>query len=90
MSIGLLLGFQVFNSYRVIPYATLLTCYSMSVASFSFVFGFIIDRCEYYGLPMFLLNVGLAVAGSILGKSYASAESLKLFLGADSHAHITT
>lgn len=68
------------DQYRIMPYAAVLTCYSMSIAPFAFVFGFIVDRSEYYGLPIFLVNTSLAVCGAYVGKAYTMAQSLKQFI----------
>ena len=81
MCLGLLLGFGIIDTVRLLPYGALLTCYTMAIAAFAFVFGFIIDRSEYYALPIFLLNTILSVVGCFVGKAYAMSESAKLFLG---------
>ncbi len=43
------------------------------------LFGFVVDRSEYYGLPTFLLTVALTVCGAYLAIADNISASLKLF-----------
>jgi ATP-binding cassette subfamily A (ABC1) protein 3 len=76
----LLYGFGIFDSYRILPYAALITCYTVGMGTFSMAFGFAIPRSEYYGLPAFLLSTGLSVAGLYLANAYNITAGAKLFI----------
>jgi ABC-type multidrug transport system ATPase subunit len=76
----LLYGFTIFDEYRILPYAALMTSYTVALATFSMAFGFIVFRSEYYGLPAFLLSTGLSVAGLYLACNYHISVETKLFI----------
>jgi ABC-type multidrug transport system fused ATPase/permease subunit len=72
-------GYKVITNDRILPYASLLTCYILGSGTFGMLFGFVVDRSEYYGLPAFLITVALTVCGAYLGIAYEISSSLKLF-----------
>jgi ATP-binding cassette subfamily A (ABC1) protein 3 len=76
----LLYGFGIFDQYRIAPYASLITCYTVGMGAFSMAFGFVIFRSEYYGLPAFLLSTGLSVAGLYFANAYDISMGAKLFV----------
>ena len=80
LTIYLLLGFDIFTDNRITPYAAMLTCYVTSICMFALAFGFVINRSEYYGLPMMLLNSGLGVGGAYVANDHNISIGLKLFL----------
>ena len=79
-SVLLLTASNVLSDTRILPYVDLLTCYSVSVATVAFLFGFVVFRSEYYGLPVFMLNSALAVCGAYLGIATSISVGGKLFL----------
>ena len=76
---GLLNGYNILDNVRILPYAGLMTCYILGSGTFGMLFGFVVDRSEYYGLPVFLTTVALTVCGAYLGIAYDINASLKLF-----------
>jgi ABC-type multidrug transport system ATPase subunit len=76
----LLYGFRIFDGYRILPYAALLTCYTVALSTFTMAFGYVIFRSEYYGLPAFILSTGLSVAGLYLACNYHISVAAKLFI----------
>ena len=79
-TILLLYGYGIINDPRVEAYASLMTCFTMGTSAFSFAFGFVVYRSEYYGLPAFLLTTGLSVAGTFVANSTNISSGIKLFL----------
>ena len=58
-----------------------MACYGPALISFSLAFGFVIPRPEFIGLPLFILQVALAVGGCYVANDYNMDPGLKLFLG---------
>jgi ABC-type multidrug transport system fused ATPase/permease subunit len=72
-------GLGIFDHARILPYASLMTCYIIGSGTFGMLFGFFVDKSDYYGLPIFLLTVALTVCGAYLGIAENISASLKLF-----------
>lgn len=62
-------------------YVALMTCYTFALASSGFAFGHLVDMSEYYGLPIFIVNTGLAVGGDFIANDMVMPIGLKLFIG---------
>lgn len=77
--VGLLRAFNLFDERRVGPYAALMFVYLFSSSAFAMMFGFLVPRSEYYGLPVFLLTVAFTVCGAFLGIATNITADLKLF-----------
>jgi hypothetical protein len=77
--IGLALGFEILTPDRVNPYAALMTVYIVGSGAFAMMFGFLVPRAEYYGLPIFVVTVAFTVGGAYLGLADNISPSLKLF-----------
>lgn len=78
-SVGLLTAYNVLTDKRVLPYTAALTAYSVSAAAFGMLFGFVVFRSEYYGLPVFMVNSALTVCGAYMGIAYNISAGVKLF-----------
>ena len=61
-------------------YYALLSCFIAALIAFSLAFGHVIPRCEYYGLPVFLLNTAMAVAGTYEANNQQISVPLKNFI----------
>eukprot|EP01038_Epipyxis_sp_PR26KG_P005687 gene5687-7851_t len=69
----------IFNAERILPYVALLTSFTVGVAPFAMLFGFIVNRSEYYGLPAFIGVTALTVGGCYLSINYTMSIGLKMF-----------
>lgn len=73
----LLLAGTVFTQYHFGPYVGLLTCFILALMSFMLIFGFIVFKVEYYGLPTFLGCVIFSVCGDYVANAYHLSIGLK-------------
>lgn len=72
---------NVLSEHHFSPYLALLSCYGLGLIAFSLAFGFVIPRPEFIGLPLYILQAGLAVGGCYLANDYSIPIGLKLFVG---------
>jgi ATP-binding cassette subfamily A (ABC1) protein 3 len=79
-SVGILTALNILTDAHAMPYVGLMTVYCIGLACFSLFGGFLVNRSEYYGLPVFLVNTALTVAGAFLTLEYEVSVSAKLFL----------
>jgi hypothetical protein len=77
----LLTAMMTLTTGSVLAYIALLTCYTFPLASFSLAFSHILDRSEYYGLPIFILNTAFAIGGVFVANSASLQVGVKLLLG---------
>lgn len=82
-SIAFILAFlravTVFDDRRIGPYAALMSVYVFGSGAFAMMFGFLVPRSEYYGLPIFIFTVAFTVCGAYMGIANNISASLKLF-----------
>ena len=79
--LALLWAGTVLTRYHLFPYFILLMTYSVAFMGFLMLFGFAVFRTEYYGLPAFLVSVGLTVGGDYIAHDRDLTIGSKLFLG---------
>jgi hypothetical protein len=77
----LLAAGNVLSDKHFAPYFALLASYGLGLIAFSLAFGFVIPRPEFIGLPLYILQAGLAVGGCYLANDYDIPIGLKLFIG---------
>jgi hypothetical protein len=78
--IGLMRGFNVFSKYHSDPYGSLMVIYILALSAAAFAFGHVIPRSEFYGLPVFLLSIGISVAGTFVANDFNISIGGKLML----------
>jgi len=61
-------------------YFLLVLFYSLALISQSYFFGFLIPRNEYFGLPVFIVNLGLSIGGLFVANSKEIDVTSKGFL----------
>ena len=79
--LGLLWLGTVLTRFHILPYFILLMAYSVAFMGFLMLFGFVVFRTEYYGLPAFLVSVGLTVGGVYIAHDRDLPIGFKSFLG---------
>jgi ATP-binding cassette subfamily A (ABC1) protein 3 len=72
---------NVLGVHQLGPYFALLACYGLGLIAFSLAFGFVIPRPEFIGLPLYIMQAGLAVGGCYIANDYGISIGLKLFIG---------
>jgi hypothetical protein len=79
--LGLLWAGTVLTRFHIFPYFILLMAYALAFMGFLMLFGFAVFRTEYYGLPAFLVSVGLTVGGVYIAHDKNLTIGSKVFLG---------
>ena len=62
-------------------YIAIMTTFVFAMSTFSFSLSHILDQAEYYGLPTFIMNTALAVAGVWIANDTTISMGGKLMLG---------
>ena len=79
--LGVLWAGTVLTRFHILPYFILLLTYALAFMGFLMLFGFIVFRTEYFGLPAFLLSVGLTVGGVYIAHDKFLSVGAKVLLG---------
>lgn len=77
--LGFLRAFTILDDRRMGPYSAIMSLFLFGSTSFAMMFGHLVPRSEYYGLPIFICTVAFTVCGAYLGIAYNISTGLKLF-----------
>ncbi len=68
---------EILTAYTSRYYLSLNCLFTLAIIPQAMCFGFIIHKYEYYGLPVFIFNMALAVGGDFLANAATVPASLK-------------